>query len=197
MTDAMRVSAFAPETIADPVSAAHPRYLPGARYGAPYRWPHLRGTVRAASTSRSREPRRARHTAAPYQPGRATRSRCALQRRPEILHVYSGDSAATRFGRAYRRRPRPHGRRKTATPGFPLRNCPGGRGRPDRRGGALPRACDQPSHRHDDRPGWLRTSRAGPRRRGDAVMLARGLTGVSPDRESGRPSPRSQQASRP
>jgi len=189
MTTAMRVSASRRRRCADPVSAAHPRFIPGLGLCAPYRWAHY-ARYRSRVPTAVAESRVALVTTRRLQPARATQGPVRLHA-PRNSTRSLGDSAADHDLRiaAYRLRPRPHDGEDGNT-GFRCAiaraAAPPGSARWRR---ASTAETDRTAATDDDRPGWsdsraVRADRSTPYPR-------RGLNGVH-QTVSLAPSPRSQ-----
>src|SRR5688572_11895944 len=179
---------------ADPLHAAHARLLPAAR---------LPGLSLGALHRRAlHAPREAARAVAPgsHHDGRAVPARRgrpgarrAVQCRRQVLQgLFRLDRRDPRPPHLARRvRPRPHaggGPEHLVAPGAA---AAGGEGGPHRRPHApLPRHADQPQPARDDGDGRARAAAALPGGRRRRRAPGSELTGVSPDRESGRPASR-------
>jgi hypothetical protein len=183
---------FAPEYDAPiPYMQRTRDYYQALGYITPYRWAHF-----AEVPFRSLEKPLARcnvaliTTAAPYQPGKGDQGPgTPYNAAAKFYNVYSGETAVDHdlrishvaIDRAHTTTEEQHLFPAAATAA--LRS-----GRPHRCGGAaLSWSANQPQPSCHDRAGLSGTTNALPRRRCRRCDSCRQLTGVPPDRESGRP----------
>ena len=168
-------------------------YYAGLGYAPPYRWAHYaevpfrrlveaaRRLPRGVDHDRRTLPRRSSATRAPAR--RTTLAPNSIPSTPATAPSITICASRTLPMTARTRR------RKNRTPGFRWRNCGGSPrvGTARRRGAALSRHADQPQSAGHDRSGLPGSGRALPRRRRRRRHSRRQLTGLPPDRESGRP----------